>query len=105
MNKEKYDFQDHKEFIHSVVLPPLPREKIKMVKTFKGNNSGITKLLNFNLKIFDLKDKMLRAKTQIQDSGLLDGSIEGSNRESSFINSELHRKITVIKKKTGAKLF
>jgi len=89
-----------------VSLPPLPIEKIKPTKSKAGNNTGILKVLNFNLKIFDIKEKLLRMRTTVEDDiNLLDGSIAHSKQESSFINSELHRKITSIKKKSGARVF
>ena len=93
--------------IHAVSLPPLPTEKIRKVMTKNGQNSGVLKVLNFNLKIFDIKDKMNRLRTTENEQSNLDGSIGGvkSDRESSYINSELNRKINVIKKKSGVKVF
>jgi hypothetical protein len=90
-------------------LPPLPIEKLKAIKTPKNGNTGIVKVLNFNLKIFDVKEKLLRIRTQNEDTvnSILGVSLNQSNKdaESSYINSELHRKIVAIKKKSGAKVF
>ena len=108
ITKENYTFQNAKEHIHAVSLPPLPVEKLKAQKSAKNGNTGIVKVLNFNLKIFDVKEKLLRLRTQNEETAnsILGLSINKSeNNESSFINSELHRKIVAIKKKSGAKVF
>ena len=70
-----------------------------MKKTKSNKNTGELKVLNFNIKVFDLKEKLIKEKTE----SLLNGSINESNK-SSFINSELHKKITNIKK-NGAHIF
>lgn len=88
-------------------MPPLPAEKLKQVLTKRGNNTGILKVLNFNLKIFNVKEKIVRIKTQsLRDvDSILGVTLNKTESESSYINSELHRKIVAIKKKNGANFF
>jgi hypothetical protein len=49
--------------IHAVSLPPLPSEKLKPVKSKTLGNTGIIKVLNFNLKVFDIKEKIRKLAT------------------------------------------
>lgn len=80
---------------------PLPEIKIKVLKTPNGHNTGVLSVANF-AGSKDIKEKMRRMQTKNDN---LDGSIDGSNKDSSFIGSELNRKITDIKKQGGAWIF
>jgi len=85
--------------IHAVTLAPLPEIKIRPLKTPNGNNSGVLNIINF-AGATDYKKKM----REIRGENELGGSIDGS-MNSSAIGTELNRKITVIKKEGGARIF
>jgi hypothetical protein len=91
--------------VHAVSLPPLPSEKLKPVKSKTLGNTGIIKVLNFNLKVFDIKEKIRKLATKNLNEGL-DGSVDSKEDEnSSYLHSDLHRKIVEIKKASGVKTF
>lgn len=84
---------------HAVTLAPLPEIKIRPLKTPNGNNSGVLNIINF-AGATDLKKKMREMRGEDDLGGSIDGSMQ-----SSAIGTELNRKITVIKKEGGARIF
>lgn len=98
VHKEKFDFQAPKDVVHAVTIPPLPGEKIESKKAEDGMNTGILKLKNDQLKVTDLRQKMAEMDKDKEQPDILQGSFEDKEKsEESYINSELHRKITRIK--------
>ena len=82
-------------------MNPLPDVKVVSLKTPQGNNTGVLNVVNF---VGARDKKILIRKIKGDGTDNFEGSVDGGSLKSSAIGTELNRKITDIKKKTGARV-